>query len=95
MNPTAPAAAAVVKALRASGNNVMRKLEVHSLLAAAIVKALRATEMQKSRIECLENIIYNELTSGGPRTSCTGRILLKDVSLRRQRPVLLVLLVSQ
>ena len=73
----------------------MRKLEVHSLLAAAIVKALRATEMQKSRIECLENIIYNELTSGGPRTSCAGRILWKDVSLRRQRPVLLVLLVSQ
>ena len=50
MNPTAPAAAAVVKALRASGNNVMRKLEVHPLLAAAVVKALHATEkrMEKS-----------------------------------------------
>ena len=30
--------------LRASVNNVMRKLEVHSLLATAVVKALRATE---------------------------------------------------
>ena len=33
MMQTAPAAAAVVKALRASENNVMRKLEIHSPLA--------------------------------------------------------------
>ena len=39
---TAPSARRFVT-LRASANNVMRKLEVHGLLAAAVLKALRAS----------------------------------------------------
>ena len=48
MKQTAPSARRFVT-LRASANNIMRKLEVHGLSVQAVVKALHTTEKRKEK----------------------------------------------